>query len=149
MTPLTLSLKEALKTEVPPKREETAENQADEPDEAVEKKLVAACEALEQELAAGKRRLALAFVRASVEGNCVRLVVPGDNLKKEVETHAVDLKRRLAELAGIRCPIEFEIRVDADAAPAAPVSPEDKLRHLAARNEHLAAFKKALDLDLE
>ncbi len=132
-----------------PKREEATENQEDEPDESVEEKLAAACVSLEEELAAGKRRLALAFVRASVEGNCVRLVVPGDNLKKEVENHAVDLKRRLAELAGIRCPIEFEIRVEADAAPATPISAEDKLRHLAAQNEHFAAFKKALDLDLE
>ncbi len=144
------SLKDALKAEVPSQQKEVEvlEDQPDEPNEAVGQKLEAACRALEKQLAEMKRsRLALAFAHTSVERNCIRLAVPNENLKKEVEHYMLDLKKQLVVLSGIRCPIEFDIRVEADTSAAKPVSPEDRLKFLAAQNEHLAAFKKALDLE--
>lgn len=146
-----LSLKEALKTEEPLEKEtQMPEDQPEEPDETVGQKLEEACRTLEKQLLGMKRsRLALAFARTTVERNCVQLAVPNENLKKEVEHHMLDLKKQLTTLSGIRCPIEFEIRVEADTSAAKPVSPEDRLKFLAAQNEYLAAFRKALDLDIE
>ena len=145
------SLKDALKPEEPPQMAiETPEDQPEEPDEAVGQKLEAACRTLEKQLSEMKRsRLALAFAHTTVERNCIRIAVPNENLKKEVEHYMLDLKKQLVALSGIRCPIEFDIRVEADTSAAKPVSPEDRLKFLAAQNEHLAAFKKALDLDIE
>ncbi len=145
------SLKDALKAEVPPKKEEGDSEEIDyeEPGEEVEKKLIAGCVELEKELTAAKRRLATAFIRPTVERNRVCLRVPNENLKKEVESHAADLLRRLADLSKVRCPIDFEVRVEVDLTPERPVSAEDKLKFLTARNEHLTGLRRALDLDID
>jgi DNA polymerase-3 subunit gamma/tau len=144
------SLKEALKAEAPPKKEEQPVGEAyEEPYEEVEEKLAAACIDLERELMAGKRRVTTAFFRPTVERNRVCLSVPNENLKKEVEHHAVDLLRRLADLSGVRCAIEFDIRVETGLTPDKPVSPDDKLKFLIAQNAHLATLRKALDLDFD
>ena len=145
------SLKEALKVEVSPQKGEDDSEAPpfDEPGEEVEQKLMAGCLALEKELTAAKRRLATAFIRPAVEWNKVSLRVPNENLKKEVEHHAGDLIARLLDLSGVNCFIELEVRVEVDLTPDRPVSPEDKLKFLTARNEQLTTLRKALDLDID
>jgi DNA polymerase-3 subunit gamma/tau len=144
------SLKEALKAEVPSEKEAiTPEDRPEQPDDEIEKKLTRACEQLESQLTAEKRRLATAFARTEVEQNRIRLTVSNENLKKEVERHATDLLRRLADLSGVRQSIQFEFRVEADLSPDRPVSAEDKLKFLTTRNGHLTGLRKALDLDID
>lgn len=121
-----------------------------EPDAEVEKKLAKACRTLGEQFSdMGRPRLAIAFARTTVSLNRVGLTVPNENLKEEVERNMLDLKKRLTTLAGIRCAIEFDIRVEADNSFDKPIKAEDKLKFLSDQNENLAAFRKALNLDFD
>ncbi|MDR0954152.1 MAG: DNA polymerase III subunit gamma/tau [Rikenellaceae bacterium] len=150
------SLRDALKTgtqtgqKEEQKETDSTSEAVQEPAEEVEKKLAKACLLLSEEFSdKGRPRLAMAFARTTVAGHRIQLTLPNENLQEEVERNSLDLKKRLLEIAAVRPPVEFDIRVEAEQAFDKPIKAEDKLKFLTEQNEHLSEFRKALNLDFD
>ena len=118
-------------------------------DEQAEERLVKGCVLFAKELKATRPRLGVAFEGVSVAGNKVLIRVPNVSLEDEIVRNIHDMKKRLTELSGVRCPVEFVITVEADTGSLKPVKVEDRLRYLTEKNPLILRLRKELDLDLE
>ena len=94
-------------------------------------------------------RISVAFLNFSVEGNVVRMAVPSRELHDEIMYEKADLQRIIAEVSGVKGLIEIEVDVNEQIKAARPITLEDRLKHLVAKNERLVQMLEVLKLDAE
>lgn len=127
-----------------PEEEETAEI-----DDTVEEVLVKGCARFARELMEKRPRMGNVFQDASVTANRVLLKVPNESSYDELMHGLTEMKLRLAEVSGLRVPIEFEVKIAADTKGLKPIKVEDRLRHLTEKNPLLTQLRQQLELDVE
>ena len=94
-------------------------------------------------------RISVAFLNFAVNGNVVRMAVPSRELHDEIMYEKADLQRIIAEVSGVKGLIEIEVDVNEQIKAARPITLEDRLKHLVAKNERLVQMLEVLKLDAE
>ena len=94
-------------------------------------------------------RISVAFLNFSVEGNVVRMAVPSRELHDEIMYERSDLQRIIAEVSGVKGLIEITVDVNEQIKASRPITLEDRLKHLIAKNERLVQMLDVLKLDAE
>ena len=94
-------------------------------------------------------RISVAFLNFAVNGNVVRMAVPSRELHDEIMYEKADLQRIIAEVSGVKGLIEIEVDVNEHIKAARPITLEDRLKHLVAKNERLVQMLEVLKLDAE
>ena len=94
-------------------------------------------------------RISVAFLNFSVEGNVVRMAVPSRELHDEIMYERSDLQRIIAEVSGVKGLIEITVDVNEQIKASRPITLEDRLKHLIAKNDRLVQMLDVLKLDAE
>ena len=94
-------------------------------------------------------RISVAFLNFAINGNVVRMAVPSRELHDEIMYEKADLQRIIAEVSGVKGLIEIEVDVNEQIKAARPITLEDRLKHLVAKNERLVQMLEVLKLDAE
>ena len=93
-------------------------------------------------------RFIFAFETMTFEGNTIRLNVPSEAMKDDIEQSSVELLTNIAAISGVTGTLAFDIKVVADNRPMRPVKLEDRIRHIEQKNPLVAELKKALDMEV-
>ncbi len=94
-------------------------------------------------------RISVAFLNFRVEGNIIKMAVPSRELHDEIMYEKADLQRIIAEVSGVRGLIEIEVEVNEQIKASRPITLEDRLKHLVAKNERLIEMIERMKLDAE
>ena len=94
-------------------------------------------------------RISVAFLNFRVEGNIIKMAVPSRELHDEILYEKADLQRIIAEVSGVRGLIEIEVEVNEQIKASRPITLEDRLKHLVAKNERLIEMIERMKLDAE
>lgn len=94
-------------------------------------------------------RFVVAFETMEFEDNVIRMTVPSDVLKDEIQHSSSELLMKIADIAGVTGALEFDISVREDGRKMRPIKLEDRIRHMEKKNPLYAELKKVLDLEVE
>ncbi len=94
-------------------------------------------------------RISVAFLNFRVDGNVMKMAVPSRELHDEIMYEKADLQRIIAEVSGVRGLIEIEVEVNEQIKASRPITLEDRLKHLVAKNERLVDMIERMKLDAE
>ena len=94
-------------------------------------------------------RISVAFLNFRVEGNIIKMAGPSRELHDEIMYEKADLQRIIAEVSGVRGLIEIEVEVNEQIKASRPITLEDRLKHLVAKNERLIEMIERMKLDAE
>ena len=114
-----------------------------------EQKLLAAKPAFIERLTSGRMRYVPVFNTMGAEGNKVKLTVPSRELFEEMMRDQLTWLKELAEVANIGGALEFDITINEAIRVARPITIEDRLRHMVAKNDRLKDMIEQLVLDAE
>ena len=118
-------------------------------DPACEEKITLAKESFIERIRRERPRIGVAFLNMSVTGNVVRLAVPSRELHDEIMHDKAELQRMIAEHSKVKGLIEIEVEVNEQIKASRPITLEDRLKHLVAKNERLVEMIERLKLDTE
>ena len=94
-------------------------------------------------------RIGVAFLNLEVSGNVVKMAVPSRELHDEIMHDKADLQRIIAEQGKVKGLIEIEVEVNEQIKASRPITLEDRLKHLVAKNERLVEMIERMKLDAE
>ena len=114
-----------------------------------EEKLTGAKGKMLEMLSFGRVRYVPVFETMRAVGNVVHLTVASRELFEEIMRDKLRWLGEIAEVAGISGALELEVTVNEAIKIARPITIEDRLKHLLARNEKLKDMIEQLVLDAE
>lgn len=114
-----------------------------------EEKLAAAKDEIVKRTCELRPRFIVAFEKIAFEGNRIKLTVPTQALKDELNMARTEILDTIASAAGVNGALELDIEVREVRMHLRPVRLEDRLRHIESRTPMFEDLKKALDLDVE
>jgi DNA polymerase-3 subunit gamma/tau len=119
-------------------------------DPQTEAKLTAAREAIIDEIKRERPRFIVGFETMEFYGCKIKLTVPSEALRHDILHAATELLFKIADIAGVKGALEFDIAVKEDEVrKMRPIKLEDRMEHIEKRNPLYLEFKAALDLDVE
>jgi DNA polymerase-3 subunit gamma/tau len=118
-------------------------------DPSCEEKISLKRDAIVERIKRERPRISVAFLNFSVEGNVVRMAVPSRELHDEIMYEKADLQRIIAEVSGVKGLIDIEVDVNEQIKASRPITLEDRLKHLVAKNERLVDMIERMKLDAE
>lgn len=119
-------------------------------DPQTEAKLTAAREAIIDEIKRERPRFIVGFETMEFDGCKIKLTVPSEALRHDILHAATELLFKIADIAGVKGALEFDIAVKEDEVrKMRPIKLEDRMEHIEKRNPLYLEFKAALDLDVE
>ena len=118
-------------------------------DPLCEEKISMARDKIIDSLMSTRPRLGRVFENMTIEGNVVKATVASQALCDEVMYEKSELQKLFAMQSGATGLIEIEITVNERVKVARPITIEDRLRHLIAKNDRLTEMITALGLDAE
>jgi uncharacterized protein YegL len=118
-------------------------------DPACEEKIMLAKESIVERLMRERPRIGVAFLNLEVSGNVVKMAVPSRELHDEIMHDKADLQRIIAEQGRVKGLIEIEVEVNEQIKASRPITLEDRLKHLVAKNERLVEMIERMKLDAE
>lgn len=93
-----------------------------------------------------KPRIAMALRTAQISQNNINITVPNEIMQTEIENSQVELDTNMMTLFGYRLPLSFTITEEI--VIERPITIQQKLEHLVAKNPTILKLKEALDLSL-
>ena len=114
-----------------------------------EEKLAAAKDEIVKRTCELRPRFIVAFEKIAFEGNRIKLTVPTQALRDELNMARTEILDTIAAVAGVEGALELDIEVREVRMNLRPVRLEDRLRHIESRTPMFEELKKALDLDVE
>ena len=129
--------------------EEAARKTEQSIDPRAEEKISLAKDKMVDNLMHSRRRFVEAFQSLAVEGHVVTLTVPSQELYTEIMRDKSDWQRFVAEQSGTYGFIEISINVNEQIHVSRPITLEDRLRHMANKNERFTEMIELLSLDAE
>lgn len=114
-----------------------------------EEKLAAAKDEIVKRTCELRPRFIVAFEKIAFEGNRIKLTVPTQALKDELNMARTEILDTIASAAGVEGALELDVEVREVRMHLRPVRLEDRLRHIESRTPMFEDLKKALDLDVE
>ena len=118
-------------------------------DPSCEEKISLKRDAIVDRIKRERPRISVAFLNFRVEANEVKMAVPSRELHDEIMYEKADLQRIIAEVSGVRGLIELEVEVNEQIKASRPITLEDRLKHLVAKNERLVDMIERMKLDAE
>ena len=118
-------------------------------DPAAEAKLLGAREAIDADLGVSRPRFRKIFSEMSVKENVVTVTVPSRELSDDILRDKREWQSYLSKVAKVDGYIEIEVVVDEKIKVARPITIEDRLKHLVAKNAKLTEMIERLNLDAE
>ena len=118
-------------------------------DPSCEEKLSLKRDAIVDRIKRERPRISVAFLNFRVEANVVKMAVPSRELHDEIMYERSDLQRIIAEVSGVKGLIEITVDVNEQIKASRPITLEDRLKHLIAKNERLVQMLDVLKLDAE
>ncbi len=118
-------------------------------DPSCEEKISLKRDAIVDRIKRERPRISVAFLNFRVEANVVKMAVPSRELHDEIMYEKADLQRIIAEVSGVRGLIELEVEVNEQIKASRPITLEDRLKHLVAKNERLVDMIERMKLDAE
>ena len=85
----------------------------------------------------------------TVTGNVICIEVPSQELYEDIMRSKIELLTNIVELAGVNGYVELAVKVNEKIKSSRPITIEDRLRHLAGKNERLVEMIEKLGLDAE
>lgn len=128
---------------------ESTEGQTVVVDSRSEAKILDAKERIIADLEHNRPRFAGAFGEMRVTKNVISIEVPSQELYEDIMRSKSELLMSIIKEAGIEGYIELEVAVNEKIKAARPITIEDRLRHLAGKNQRLAEMIDKLGLDAE
>ena len=114
-----------------------------------ETKLAVAKDKMLAILNSGRVRYVPVFETMRAQGNVVHLTVASRELFEEIMRDKLRWLGEIAEVAGVNGALELEVTVNEAIRIARPITIEDRLKHLMARNDKLKDMIEQLVLDAE
>jgi DNA polymerase-3 subunit gamma/tau len=118
-------------------------------DPSCEEKISLKREFIVERIKRERPRISVAFLNFVVEGNVMKMAVPSRELHDEIMYEKADLQRIIAEVSGVKGLIELEVEVNEQIKASRPITLEDRLKHLIAKNERLVDMIDRMKLDAE
>ena len=118
-------------------------------DPSCQEKISLRREAIVDRIKRERPRISVAFLNFSVEGHVVRMVVPSRELHDEIMYDRAELQRIIAEVSNVQGLVEIVVDVNEQIKASRPITLEDRLKHLIAKNERLVQMLDVLKLDAE
>ena len=118
-------------------------------DPSCEEKISLKRDAIVERIKRERPRISVAFLNFAVEGNVMKMAVPSRELHDEIMYEKADLQRIIAEVSGVKGLIELEVEVNEQIKASRPITLEDRLKHLIAKNERLVDMIDRMKLDAE
>lgn len=128
---------------------ESTEGQTVVVDSRSEAKILDAKERIIADLEHNRPRFAGAFGEMRVTKNVISIEVPSQELYEDIMRSKSELLMSIIKEAGIEGYIELEVAVNEKIKVARPITIEDRLRHLAGKNQRLVEMIDKLGLDAE
>ena len=100
-------------------------------------------------LSSGRARYVPVFETMRAEGNVIKLTVASRELSDEIMRDKLRWLGEIAQVAEISGALELEIEVNEAIRIARPITIEDRLKHLVAKNDKLRDMIEQLVLDAE
>ena len=97
----------------------------------------------------GRIRYVPVFDTMRAEGNRVKLTVASRELYEEMMRDQLTWLNEIAQIAEIKGALEFDIEINEAIRVARPITLEDRLKHLVAKNDRLRDMIEQLSLDAE
>jgi DNA polymerase-3 subunit gamma/tau len=118
-------------------------------DPSCQEKISLRREAIVDRIKRERPRISVAFLNFEVEGNVVRMTVPSRELHDEIMYDRAELQRIIAEVSNVQGLIEIVVDVNEQIKASRPITLEDRLKHLIAKNERLVDMIDRMKLDAE
>ncbi len=118
-------------------------------DPSCEEKISLKRDAIVERIKRERPRISVAFLNFEVVGNVVKMAVPSRELHDEIMYEKADLQRIIAEISGVKGLIEIAVDVNEQIKASRPITLEDRLKHLVAKNERLVEMIERMNLDAE
>ena len=154
--PLSCSLTELLRSEAKRASEILSEQEALEAritshvDPHCEEKLSLAKDKIVEAVTKYRKRLGVIFSSSmNIEGNTIMVTVASEGARDEIYLEKSDLQKIIARASGAKGLIEINVTVNEQIRVARPITLEDRLKHLVAKNEKLLDMIEKLGLDAE
>ena len=96
-----------------------------------------------------RKRLGVIFDSMTIEGNTITVTVASEGARDEIYHEKSDLQKLIAQASGVKGLIEIAVTVNEQIRVARPITLEDRLRHLVAKNDKLLDMIEKLGLDAE
>lgn len=100
-------------------------------------------------LSKGRMRYVPVFETMTAKERLIQVTVPSKELYEEIMRDKLEWLKELQELAGLKCSIDLEVIINEAVRIARPITIEDRLRHLVAKNDRLKEMIEVLVLDAE
>ena len=100
-------------------------------------------------LSKGRMRYVPVFETMTAKERLIQVTVPSKELYEEIMRDKLEWLKELKELAGLKCSIDLEVIINEAVRIARPITIEDRLRHLVAKNDRLKEMIEVLVLDAE
>lgn len=113
------------------------------------KKLEAAQSQIIDEINSDRPRFIVAFETMRFDGHKILLTVPSESLRDEILHSSTEILLKIAEIAGVKGMLEFDITVKEEERQMRPIKLEDRMAHIEQKNPLYLELKKALDLEVE
>ena len=96
-----------------------------------------------------RKRLGVIFDSMTIEGNTITVTVASEGARDEIYHDKSDLQKLIAQASGVKGLVEIAVTVNEQIRVARPITLEDRLRHLVAKNDKLLDMIEKLGLDAE
>ena len=113
------------------------------------KKLEAAQSHIIDEINSDRPRFIVAFETMRFDGHKILLTVPSESLRDEILHSSTEILLKIAEIAGVKGMLEFDITVKEEERQMRPIKLEDRMAHIEQKNPLYLELKKVLDLEVE
>ena len=114
-----------------------------------EEKLSTARDKIVERVTKYRKRLGVIFDSMTIEGNTITVTVASEGARDEIYHEKSDLQKLIAQASGVKGLIEIAVTVNEQIRVARPITLEDRLRHLVAKNDKLLDMIEKLGLDAE
>ena len=114
-----------------------------------ERKIMAIKARWVESLMQSRPRQGVVFDTMTVEGNTVVVTVASKSAEDEIVRQKIELLNEIAEVAGVNGALEMRLILNEQMRVARPITLEDRLKHLANKNERMLQMIEQLELDAE
>jgi DNA polymerase-3 subunit gamma/tau len=94
-------------------------------------------------------RLYAFFEQMTLANHTLTVLVPSESLKEEILRNKLDILPQVAQIAGVACTLELEVKVVETMKASKPIKLEDRIQYMSEQNPLFVEMRRVLDLEVE